>query len=185
MMGRSKHFSPFDIEMLRDVQRCSPTMDFLFWLRDLRQRGNAVEVPCYVRIVNGTVVFGHFQGGVSQQPLEHERIATTVNQELAGKGMAIKVGACFLHATRAVIMGDGKAQAIPCQHISELITKEIGSRNPTPQAHVFFENAHHNTTQRNDLYFTIFVVAQGDLSCFQVHISILDVADCGSSTARV
>ena len=111
-------------------------------------------------------MFGHFQSGVSQQLLEHERIATAINQELAGEGMAIKVRTCFCHTTRTIVMGNSKAQAIPCQHISKLITKEIGSWNTTPQAHVLFENTHHHATQRNDLYFTIFVVAQGNLSCF-------------------
>ena len=98
-------------------------MDFLSWLRNLRQRGNAVKVSGYVRIVNGAVMFGHFQSGVSQQLLEHERIAAAVNQELTGKGMTVKVSACLLDTTGAIIMGDSKPQPVPCQHISKLITK--------------------------------------------------------------
>lgn len=70
-------------------------MDFLFRLAHLRQRREAVIVFGNVRIVNRTIMFRHFQGGVSQQSLEHERIPTAIYQILAGEGVAIQMGRGF------------------------------------------------------------------------------------------
>ena len=40
--------------------------------------------------------------------LEHKRITAAVNQIFAGEGVAEQMDACFLNATRTVIMGNRK-----------------------------------------------------------------------------
>ena len=79
---------------------------------DLRQRGKSVKVLRNVRIVNSAIVLCHFKGRVSQQSLKHERIPATVHKIFAGEGVPEQVNAGFLHATGAVIMGNGKPQAV-------------------------------------------------------------------------
>ena len=97
-------------QMFQDVELCSSYL--LLCLAHLCQGGEVVEVFGYIRIVNGAVVFCHFQRGVSQQLLEHKRIATTINQVFAGKGVAIQMGTCFLHTTGLVVSGDRQPQAV-------------------------------------------------------------------------
>ena len=84
----------------------------LFCLRHLRQGRETVKVFGNVRIVNGTIVLRHFQGTMSQQLLEHERIPATIHQILAGECMAVQMGACFLHATGLVMPSHSKPQAV-------------------------------------------------------------------------
>ena len=97
-------------EMFKDVHLSSAYL--LFWMADLCQGGEVVKVFGDVRIVNGAVMLRHFQRGVSQQLLEHKRIATTINQVFTGKGVAIQMGACFRHTTGLVVSGDRQPQAV-------------------------------------------------------------------------
>ena len=98
-------------------------MDFLFWLFELRQRGEPVIVFGNVRIINGAIMLRHFQRGVSQLLLEHERIAAAIHQIFAGEGVPVKVCACFLHATGLVVPGDGQPQTIHGEHAAVLVAE--------------------------------------------------------------
>ena len=96
---------------------------------------------------------------MTQQLLEHKRIPATIYQILAGKGMAVQMCACLLDTTGAVVVCNRKAQTVSCQHISELIAEQIIGGNTAPKAHILPKYTNHHTTQRNDLYFTVFIVA--------------------------
>ena len=103
-------------QMFKDVQLCS-AYPFLR-LGHLCQGGEAVKVFRNVCIINGTVVFGHFQGRMPQQLLKHERIPATINQIFTGEGMAIQMCACFLYATGLVMTSHRQPQTIHRQHIA-------------------------------------------------------------------
>ena len=96
-------------------------MDFLFWLIELSQGREAVIVFGNVRIVNRTIMIRHFQGGVSQQSLEHERIPTAIYQILAGEGVAIQMGRGFLHPSGLIVPSNRQPQTIHGEHPTILV----------------------------------------------------------------
>ena len=78
-------------------------LNLLFWLTDLRQRGEGIEVPGDVRIEDRAVMLRHLQRGVSHELLEGERISSAVHQILPSKGMPEKVDARLLDSTPLVV----------------------------------------------------------------------------------
>ena len=92
--------------MIEDVPSCS--LYLAFGLLQLCQGRKAVKILCNIRIVNSAVVLCHSKGGMPKELLEHKRITAAVNQIFAGEGVAEQMDACFLNATRTVIMGNRK-----------------------------------------------------------------------------
>ena len=88
--------------MFKDVPGLS-SCNLFFWLIHLCQGGEAVKVFRNIRVIDSTVMLCHFQGAMSQQLLEHERITATINKIFPGKGVAVKMGACFLHAPGLIV----------------------------------------------------------------------------------
>ena len=69
------------------------------------------------------VMLRHFQGGVSQQSLEHERIPTAIHQILAGEGVAIQMGRGFLYPSGLIVPSDCQPQTIHGQHPTILVAE--------------------------------------------------------------
>ena len=62
-------------------------LNLLFWLADLRQRREGIEVPGDVRIEDRAVMLRHLQRGVSHEFLECKRISSAIHQILPSKGI--------------------------------------------------------------------------------------------------
>ena len=66
-----------------------------------------------------------------------------------------------------------------------MVTKQIIFRLASPDGHILLQEGHHRRTQRDSLYFAIFVVAKQNLPCVQIHIPVLDIADRGRTASAV
>lgn len=67
------------------------------------KRGEGIKPIGKVSIINGAVVFCHFQGRMSQQLLEGKGVSSAVQQILSGKGMAEHVDGSLFNASLVVI----------------------------------------------------------------------------------
>ena len=157
-------------EMFKDVP--SSSLQFLLCSTHLRQRGKSVIVLSNVRIVNSAVVLRHLQCAVSQQLLEHERIAAAVYQILPGEGMAVEMCASFLHATGLVMPCDGQPQAVHGEHTAVLIAEQEVLRLAATDRHVLPEDGHHRRAKRGGLDSSVLIVPEDDLPGVQVHMTM-------------
>ena len=67
------------------------------------KRGEVIKPIGKVSVINGTVVFCHFQGRMSQQLLEGKCVSSAVQQILSGKGMSEHVDGSLFNASLVVI----------------------------------------------------------------------------------
>ena len=81
--------TPSRYEMIKDVKGHYKTLKFDCFPRllELSKRGNAVKVPCYVLVVDSTIMFCHLKSGVPQKLLKGTSIALAVYKELATECM--------------------------------------------------------------------------------------------------
>ena len=117
--------------------------------------------------------------------MESESIAPTIDQILAGEGVAEQMDACFLDASLAVILGDRQPQSVFREHTPIFITKEIIGVLTPSDAHIAPQDIDHSRAERDDLYLAVLGVAEYHLTVGQHHITILDIADGGGAAATV
>lgn len=132
-------------------------------LLKLSKRGNAVKVPCYVLVVDSTVMFCHLKGGVPQQFLKGKGVAAAIDKILAGEGMPESVDAGFLNAPAVVITVNSLPQGFFCHFIPVFITEQIISGRTFADNHIITENIYHHTTQRDYLNLARLCMAESNL----------------------
>ena len=79
---------------------------------------------------------GHFQGGMTQEPLKHEHISATIYQILAGEGVAIEMGRSFLHPSGLIVPSNRQSQTIHGQHPAILVAEEVFIRLAPSDWHI-------------------------------------------------
>lgn len=138
-----------------------------------------------VIIENVAVMASHFQGRVSHDLLKGKRIAAAVHQILPSKGVSECVDRSPLHASAVVVLHDCEPQSILCEEVPKLITEQIIRGSTFTNCHVISQDSNHRSTEGDDLNFAVLRVPENNLLSAQVYILILNVANCGSSTAAV
>lgn len=71
------------------------------------------------------IVAGHFQGGVSHEPLKGERIAATIDKVLTSEGVAERMNRSSFHASGGVVLYNRKPQGVFCEEAAKLIAKQV------------------------------------------------------------
>ena len=151
----------------------------------LRQRGEIIVVLCQVCIKDRAVVFRHGKGAMPQEFLQSKGIAATINQILAGKGVAEQMDACLLDTAPRVIPCYGLPQTVLCQLRAGFCTKEVVSRLPTSVPQILPQNGNHGATKGNDLGFSVLCVAVEYHPPIQIYIADLNCPNCRGSAAAV
>ena len=131
------------------------------------------------------VVASHLQCRVSHDLLKGKRIATAVHQILSSKSVSERMDRSLFHASDGVVLHNGESQSVLGQDIAELITEQIVRSLTLSDCHAIPQNGHHRRAEGNDLNLAILRVPENNLSSAQIHILILNVANCGSSTTAV
>ena len=138
-----------------------------------------------VIVENVTVVSSHLQRGVSHDVLKRERIAAAVNQILTSESVSERMDRSSLHASAVVVLHNGKPQSVLSQETAELVAEQVIGGSTFTNCHVIPQNADHRRAEGNDLNFAVLRVPENNLLAAQVHILILNVANCGSPTTAV
>ena len=128
---------------------------------------------------------GHFQCRMTQEFLEHKRIAATINEILAGKSMPKQMERGFLYTPASVVALNGKPQGVGGQHVAVFITEKIITISAAARFTVISQNTNHLRAERDYLNFVCFGMSEYNPTVGKINISILDVADGGGTAARV
>lgn len=89
------------------------------------KRGKVIKPIGKVSVIDGAVVFCHFQGRMSQQLLEGKGVSSAVQQILSGKGMAEHVDGSLFNASPVIIPGDSVSQSVLGHHLPMLCAKQV------------------------------------------------------------
>ena len=138
----------------------------------------AIIVLADIVIEDPAIVLCHIQCAMSHQLLEHECVPSTVQKILTGKGMPEFVDGCAFYASTFVVPGDCVSESILCQHTAIHITEKRVFRFSATDSHIFPEDACHKAAKGNDLNLAVFVMTESDLHGGEIHILVLNVADC-------
>ena len=128
---------------------------------------------------------GHFQRGMTQEFLEHKRIAAAINEILAGKSMPKQMERGFLYTSASVVALNGKAEGIGGEHFAVFITEKIITISAAARFTVISENTNHLRAEGDYLNFVRFGMSEYNATVGKINISVLDVADGGGTAARV
>lgn len=146
-------------------------------LLELSKRRMQVIVLANIAVEYTAIMLCHVQRTVSHKLLKRERISSAVQKVLTSKSVAEFVNGGAVDSSAFVVAGDCVPQSIFSQYTSIHIAEKIIVRLPATDFHVVTQNISHETTKRNHLYFTVFILAKNDLHGIEIHIPILDVAD--------
>ena len=163
----------------------SSFMNPYFLFCQLSQRWEGIKIVWNVRIIDGTIMFCHSKGTVSQQLLENQCIPTAIYKEFSGKCMPEKVNTCSAYSTLVIIFLDCTGESIFRHHFSINRTEQIVFGCATTNAHVFRQYLCHLAAQRNRLQFPCFGMTVDHTLVRQRNIPVLNVADCSRAATRI
>ena len=120
---------------------------------------------------------GHFQCRMTQEFLEHKRIAAAINEVFTGESMAEKVEGGFLYTPASVIALNGKAEGIGGQHFAVFITEKVITISAAARFAVIPQNTNHLRTEGDYLNFVRFGMPEYDPTIGKINIPVLDIAN--------
>ena len=124
----------------------------------LLERGEAVIVSRYVRIVYRAVVPGHIESAVSEDFLQSERIASAVEQIFFCEGVPEQMGAGLFYAVIDIVAPNCITQYSRRHLLTEFVRKQIVIGLASSISEIFAEDVAHFGTERNGLALAVFGV---------------------------
>ena len=162
--------------LVATMRPCFRFGDFLFLSSAHSfKRGEGIKPIGKVSVINGAIVFCHFQGRMSQQLLEGKGVSSAVQQILSGKGMSEHVDGSLFNASPVIIPNDSVPQSVLRHHFPMLCAKQVVRLFACSDPHVFFQTQGKGRAQGDDLNSAGLSVAENDLLTVKVNVPVLDI----------